>query len=70
MNDRLLTTEDLAARLRVSRRTLEAWRLRGGGPRFVRTGGAVRYRESDVAQWIAASVRESTSAAGPPQGAA
>src|SRR5699024_5753256 len=49
---RLLTTVEAAEALALSPRTLEMYRLRGTGPRFVRIGssprGAVRYRESDL----------------------
>lgn len=52
---RLLTTTEAAEALALSPRTLEAYRLRGGGPNYVRIGSsrraAVRYREIDLAQW-------------------
>lgn len=28
------------------------WRLQGRGPRFLRLGGAIRYRESDVLEYV------------------
>lgn len=58
----LLDSEGAAALLGVSRRTLEAWRIRGGGPVYVRLGpGAVRYRPADLAAWIDARLVASTS---------
>ena len=51
----LLTEEQTAQLLSLSIRTLQAWRLREAGPRFVRAGRAIRYRRSDVDQWIAAN---------------
>lgn len=60
----LIDTDGAAELLRVSRRTIEAWRLRGGGPRFVRVGRAVRYRVRDIEDWIELGERTSTSDAG------
>jgi predicted DNA-binding transcriptional regulator AlpA len=46
--DRLLDTHQLAKRWNVSARTLERHRTTGDGPRFLRVGGAVRYRLADI----------------------
>jgi excisionase family DNA binding protein len=59
---RLLTTEEAASALGLSRRTLEDWRLRGCGPRFVRLGGAVRYRPSELSRFVLRGEADSTSA--------
>src|SRR5436853_6582279 len=40
----VLDTRAAADFLGVSARTLEGLRVRGGGPRFVKVGGSVRYR--------------------------
>lgn len=56
-NDRLLTAEDLAAFLDVPIKTLYAWRYRGEGPVGFRVGKHVRYRRTDVEQWIGDRVR-------------
>ena len=45
----------VAAYLGVSERTLEDWRYRSRGPRFVRVGANVRYRKTDVDQWLEAN---------------
>ena len=38
----------------ASRRTLQAWRLLGRGPRFIKVGGrTIRYRLVDVEAWLA-----------------
>ena len=63
MNDKVLTTQEAADLLKVKRQTLEAWRLRGGGPAYLKFGKAVRYRESDLDDFIKKSVRHSTSEA-------
>jgi predicted DNA-binding transcriptional regulator AlpA len=49
-----------AARLAVSRRTLQGWRLRGLGPRFVKVGRAVRYDALEVERYIAGRTVVST----------
>lgn len=57
----LLTTMEVAARLRVTPRCLERWRTTGEGPRFVRlAANAVRYRLADVDAFIAARIRNNT----------
>ena len=58
---RLLTQSDAAKLLRLSERTLERLRVTGGGPKFVKAGRAVRYRECDLEAWIDARVVNSTS---------
>lgn len=58
----LLTETQAAQVLSLSIRTLQAWRLKGSGPRFVRLSGrAVRYRNSDLAAFIEARTVASTS---------
>lgn len=44
-----------------SPRTLEAWRLRGGGPPFIQIGRSIRYRRGDLLDWLAKRRRISTS---------
>ncbi len=44
-----------------SERTLEGWRLRGGGPRYLKIGRRVVYRCRDLDAWLAARERTSTS---------
>lgn len=49
---------ELATRLQVAQYTqtsvptLARWAGEGKGPRFVRLGGAVRYRREDVVAWL------------------
>jgi len=57
----LLNTRQAAERCCLSPRTLEKRRVTGGGPLFIRLGGAVRYRLEDLDSWIAANRRRSTS---------
>ena len=58
---RLLTQREAALNLRLSERTLERLRVTGTGPRFVRAGRSIRYREFDVETWVASRVVGSTS---------
>ena len=50
--ERLLTPEDLYAMTQISPKTLSNWRYIGRGPAFVKDGGCIRYRMSDVAEWL------------------
>jgi excisionase family DNA binding protein len=47
----------LAARLGVSRSTLQSWRYAGRGPRFIKLGRLVRYRSTDVDAYLQANTR-------------
>ena len=51
-HDRLLTVEQLADYLGVPVATIYAWRYRREGPPGFRVGKYVRYRMSDVQEWI------------------
>jgi len=53
--DTLLTEVQAAVFLNLSVRTLQAWRIKMAGPRFVRAGRAIRYRRSDLVAWIDAN---------------
>lgn len=48
MFDTRLTQIELAARWRISHRTLEYWRSLGEVPRFIKLGRLVIYRMEDV----------------------
>lgn len=61
LEDRLRDTKEQATRLGLSESYLEKLRVRGEGPPFVKIGRAVRYRDSDADEWIAARVVSSTS---------
>lgn len=47
----------LAVRLGVSRSTLQTWRYAGRGPRFIKLGRLVRYRNADVDAYLQAHTR-------------
>jgi len=48
-----LNQVELAARWKISPRTLERWRWTGEGPAFIKIGGRVVYRLEDVEDYEA-----------------
>lgn len=56
-----LTTKEVAAILRISRRSLENLRWRGGGPPYFKIGHCVRYGRKQLDEWIAERARVNTS---------
>ena len=58
-----LTTPEAAAYLSIQPATLEQWRWNGRGPRFVKIGRSVRYRISDLDEFLNARVFSSTTEA-------
>ncbi len=52
MIDELMTVPELAAYVRRPVATIYAWNSRGGGPPFIKRGGRVLYRRSDVKEWL------------------
>ena len=60
--DALLPEEEAAEFLGYSKRALQNWRHRGGGPPYVRISErAVRYRRRDLIRWCEDLTEESTS---------
>lgn len=60
--DNLLDENRAAEFISVNARTLQQWRLRGTGPRFVRISSrCVRYRYRDLVSWAEKLLRSSTS---------
>lgn len=54
----VLERDETAKKLRISLNYLDRLRARGEGPKFVRLGHRVLYREQDVEDWFAAQVRD------------
>lgn len=48
---RRLRQSELADRWNMSERTLEAWRSKGTGPRYLKIGGRVSYRLEDIEEF-------------------
>jgi len=57
----LLTTAEAAEYLRLKPHTLENMRWQGTGPFFLKLGGRVFYRRSDLKQWCDQARRRSSS---------
>ena len=49
---KILVPNEAADYLRISPETLRQWRHLGEGPRYLKMGRAVRYRQSDLDLWI------------------
>lgn len=47
-----LTTIEAAEMIGCSPSTLNSWRSRGKGPKFIRIAGRIRYIKTDLAAWI------------------
>ena len=60
----VLDTRAAADFLGVSARTLEGFRVKGGGPRYAKVGGAVRYRLASLEEYLQRQERSSTSDSG------
>ena len=50
--DDIYTTEETAQYLKLSVAKLNQWRVRGGGPKFVKLGGSIRYRQADIIDFV------------------
>jgi predicted DNA-binding transcriptional regulator AlpA len=57
LSDRLVKEREAANFLGYTVRALQNWRVRGGGPKFVKVSSrSVRYRMSDLSEWVDARV--------------
>ena len=52
----IVSQEELAVTLGVTKTTLREWRRLKTGPAFVRVGKLVFYRRQDVEEWLASNV--------------
>ena len=60
-NRRLLDVKESAEYLNLSKSTLDKWRCYGEGPKFIKMGRAIKYRMSDLDDYIASRQSSSTS---------
>lgn len=62
MQDLLHKPEEVAEYLGTSVEGLAQMRYRGNGPKFVKLGGGkiVRYRDSDIKEWLEENVKDRT----------
>ncbi len=58
---RVQTEKEAADYSNFSVRTLQKWRVVGGGPKFLKVGRSVRYRLEDLDAFLDAGVRRNTS---------
>lgn len=65
--DRLLHEKAAAEFLNYSQRALQNWRVRGGGPPFVKVSSrSIRYRRRDLIAWAKGLLRSNTSQSNSP----
>lgn len=57
----VMDTREAAAFVRLGKNTLERFRLTGEGPAFLKLGGSVRYRQTDLEAWLESRLTHSTS---------
>lgn len=58
----LINETQAAEYLGYTIRALQNWRLRGGGPQFIKVSArSIRYRRCDLNEWIESHVRQHTS---------
>jgi hypothetical protein len=63
MDNELLEPKVVAKIVKRPENWLAKLRIIGGGPRFLKVGGTVRYRRSDVDAWLASCERVTTATA-------
>ena len=60
----ILNTREAAHYVRLSKPTMERFRLSGEGAHYIKLGGAVRYRKADLDDWLESRRVRSTSEGG------
>lgn len=58
---KLLNTTETAELLYIRPNTLNGWRIKGVGPRFLKIGRLIRYSENDVNAWLDTQTHTNTS---------
>ena len=58
--EKVYTVDELAEYLSMNPQTLSNWRTQGYGPKFVKVGRNVRYREGDINDWMESQVASET----------
>ncbi|MBI1821140.1 MAG: helix-turn-helix domain-containing protein [Nitrospirae bacterium] len=62
IDSELMSETEAAKFLNITPRCLQNWRLRGGGPQFIRySRRCIRYRKVDLEVWLESRVMTSTS---------
>lgn len=60
-NMTVLNTNEAANYITLAAGTLERLRVQGSGPRYLKLGRSVRYRQTDLDQWMESRLTNSTS---------
>ncbi|MGK7346049.1 MAG: helix-turn-helix transcriptional regulator [Candidatus Nitrospinota bacterium M3_3B_026] len=60
VESRLLTEKEAADHLQLSVKTMQRWRYLCSGPRYLKLNGSIRYRLSDLDEWVGANVCDTT----------
>jgi excisionase family DNA binding protein len=63
VDDKLLTTDEVSARYRVSRRTLYNWRSIGQAPPAIKVGRHLRWPQAGLQDWESRLANEQTAGA-------
>ena len=62
--DRLVNENEAAGFIGYTIRALQGWRVKGGGPKFIKVSArSIRYRRRDLIQWAEDHLKSSTSEA-------
>jgi hypothetical protein len=59
-----LNERDASREYGIPVRTLQGWRMRGGGPEYIKCGRSVRYRRDSIERWLDSRTCRNTSEAG------
>lgn len=57
-----MSETELAEYWHISIRTLQSWRLNGGGPKFLKLGKAIRYSVDEIKRFESENTKTSTAA--------
>lgn len=60
-NPLIFSERDASRDYGIPVKTLQGWRLRGGGPEYIKCGRSVRYRRDAFERWLDSRTRKSTS---------
>ena len=58
--ERMLTEKQVATMLSITQQTLRNWRQQNKGPKYVKVGGSIRYRYTDVELYLEKNAVETT----------
>jgi predicted DNA-binding transcriptional regulator AlpA len=56
----LMTEQQASKFLELSPKTLQKYRMQGGGPKFIKIGRKIRYRRKHLDEWLETRTFENT----------